>query len=519
MLRNTALKFSFYYILIFCFSVNVVNAQSDNSKKNFSHSKLDKILIHTLESDTLIWFFEDFKKTMLIDSSWQKLLANSSMFKAQEDAYKNDRFSEKIDFELDSEALKQSLEALNAKTPLDIGYHPDLENVIKFYLRRDKKTNENLLSLSKYYFPMFEEVFDRYDIPLELKYLAIVESALNPRAKSWVGATGLWQFMYQTGKIYDLHVNSYVDERMDPIKSTEAAAKYLRDLYNIFDDWNLALAAYNSGPGNVNKAIRRSGGQKNYWAIRSFLPRETSGYVPAFFAVMYIFENADLYNLKPSLGPTPYIATDTIHTKNLIKLEQVAQITKTDVEFIEFLNPSYKLNIIPKDTTRTYTLRLPYKDLGVYVANEEKVYDYAEQNIKNSKEKLPQYVKMGDRIRYRVRSGDYLGKIANKYGVRVSDIKRWNGLRNNNLRIGQRLTIYPKNANFSSASKTNNAKSTKKKKSNRIADSNATYTVKQGDTLWSISRKFENVTVQNLKKINNLRGNSLKPGMVLKISS
>ncbi len=510
-----SIKFLFTFSLLTCFTFSNLNAQQSDVSKNFSNSKLDKVLIKTLESDTLVWFFEDFKKTMIIDSSWQALLANSSMFKVQEDAIKNNSFDKKINFKLDSEALKKNLANLNAQTPLDIGYHPDLENVIKFYLKRDKGINERLLSLSTYYFPMFEEIFDKYDIPLELKYLAIVESALNPKAKSWVGATGLWQFMFQTGKIYDLHVNSYVDERMDPIKSTEAAAKYLRDLYSIFDDWNLALAAYNSGPGNVNKAIRRSGGQKNYWAIRSFLPRETSGYVPAFFAVMYIFENAELYGLKPSLGYTPYIATDTIQAKNLIKFDQVAEITNTDINFIEFLNPSYKLNIIPEDKSRKYTLRLPYKALGLYVSNEQEVYNYAQENIKKSKEKLPQYVKMGDRIRYRVRSGDYMGRIARKYGVRVSQIKRWNGLRSNNLRIGQRLTIYPRSTNFDHVAK---ASTSKKKTPQKIANSNATYTVKQGDSLWSISQKFKNVSISNLKELNNLRGNSLKPGMVLKIS-
>jgi membrane-bound lytic murein transglycosylase D len=352
-----------------------------------------------------------------------------------------------------------------------------------------------------------------YDVPLELKYLAVVECALNPKAKSPVGATGLWQFMYQTGNIYKLEVNSYVDERMDPIKSTHAAAKYLRDLYNIFDDWNLALAAYNSGPGNVNKAIRRSGGKKNYWAIRPFLPRETAGYVPSFFALMYIFEHAEQYNLKVNEYVVPYIATDTIHTKNLIKLEQVAQVTNSDVEFIEFLNPSYKLKIIPKDNKKTYTLRLPHKELGIYLASEEIVHHYVKENLKQSKEKLPEYVKVSDKVRYRVRSGDYLGRIARRYGVRVSDIKRWNGLRSNNIRVGQRLTIYPKGANFSSTS----SKSSKKMNSKPIISS--TYVVKKGDSLWSIANKFDNLSVKNLKELNNLKGNSLKPGMVLKISS
>ncbi len=498
------------------FLLIVFNSFAQSSSDSIQNAKPnnDKVIFNKIEIDSLTLLFEDFRASIEIDSLWQQLLVDKSLYKTQQDLYRTDSLSIPSQFNLDAKVLKEQLEGLNSRTPIDVGYHPDLVNVIKFYLERKPEFTQKLMRLSQYYFPMFEEVFDQYDVPLELKYLAVVESALNPQAKSPVGATGLWQFMYQTGKIYDLEVNSYVDERMDPIKSTHAAAKYLRDLHDIFDDWNLALAAYNSGPGNVNKAIRRSGGQKNYWAIRPFLPRETAGYVPSFFALMYIFEHAELYNLSLNEYVVPYMATDTIHTKNLIKLEQVAQITNSDVEFIEFLNPSYKLKIIPKDPKKTYTLRLPHKELGVYVANEEKVHHYVKENLKQSKEKLPEYVKVSDKVRYRVRSGDYLGKIANRYGVRVSDLKRWNRLRSNNIRVGQRLTIYPKSANFSS---TESSKSGSSSESKPITSS--TYKVKQGDSLWSIANKFDNLSVKSLKELNNLRGNKLKPGMVLKISS
>lgn len=507
MTRHFFAYFSAFFLITFYASAqsssdSIQNIQTDNDKVIFNKIQIDSLT-------TLL--FEDYRASIEIDEAWQQLLVDKSLYEAQKEWYTADSLSLPSNFSIDNEALKVQLENLNARTPIDIGYHPDLVNVIKFYLDRRPEFTQRLMRLSQYYFPMFEEIFDMYDVPLELKYLAIVESALNPKAKSPVGATGLWQFMYQTGKIYDLEVNSYVDDRMDPIKSTHAAAKYLRDLYKIFDDWNLALAAYNSGPGNVNKAIRRSGGQKNYWAIRPFLPRETAGYVPSYFALMYIFEHAEQYNLNYNEYVMPYIATDTIHTKNLIKLDQVARITNSDVEFIEFLNPSYKLKIIPKDPKKTYTLRLPHKELGVFVANEEKVDHYVKVNLKQSKEKLPEYVKVSDKVRYRVRSGDYLGRIARRYGVRVSDIKRWNGLRSNNIRVGQRLTIYPRGANFSSTS------SGKKTKSKPITSS--TYVVKKGDSLWSIANKFDNLSVKNLKKLNNLRGNNLKPGMVLKISS
>ncbi|RRO15977.1 LysM peptidoglycan-binding domain-containing protein [Flavobacteriaceae bacterium 14752] len=471
-----------------------------------------------MQIDTLVWYFEDFKESIVIDSAWQKLLSDQQLFKHQQDLYINEDYIETVDYELSTDTLKHRLEVLNAKTPLDISYSKDLESVIQYYLKREKQNTEKLMRLSQYYFPLFESVFDRHQIPLEIKYLALVESALNPRAKSWVGATGLWQFMYSTGKMYDLEVSSYVDERMDPVRSTEAAAKYLKHLYDIFEDWDLALAAYNSGPGNVNKAIRRSGGQKDYWSIRPYLPRETSAYVPSFLAMMYIFEYAEAHNFQPQSSPMPYLATDTIQTKNLIKLEQVAEITNTDIEFLKFLNPSYKLGIIPYETEKNYTLRLPYKAAGLFVANENEIYDYALKDIEASEETLPKYYKVSDKIRYRVRRGDYLGKIASRYGVRVSEIRRWNGMRNNRINIGDRLTIYPRKANYTQAPVKKETKA-KSEVSESTSNQPKTYIVKPGDSLWSISRKFESLSIEDLKKINNLNNSALKPGMTLKISS
>lgn len=504
-----------FLIILFLTGKPAFSQQQDRT--TLTHSKLDKVIVNELKLDSLTWYFEDYKKSMVIDSSWQNLWTNQNLFRHQQELHQNKNHFSEVDRSLDTDTLKQRLKKLDAKTPLRISYHPDLENVINYYLKSEKENTERLISLSQYYFPMFESVLDKYDIPLEIKYLAIVESALNPKAKSWVGATGLWQFMYTTGKMYDLDVSSYVDERMDPVRSTEAAAKYLRHLYDIFEDWNLALAAYNSGPGNVNKAIRRSGGKKNYWAIRPFLPRETAGYVPSFLAMNYLFEYAEEHHYQPGLPAVPFLATDTIQTKNLIKLEQVAKITNTDIEFLKFLNPSYKLGIIPFEKEKSYTIRLPYKAVGVFVANEDKIYDYVQKDIAASQEQLPQYYKTSDKIRYRVRSGDYLGKIADRYGVRVSEIRRWNGMRSNRINIGDRLTIYPRKANYthSPTRKPNNSNEVSAPKTSH----KGIYTVKPGDSLWSISRQFDGVTVNDLKKINNLKNNALKPGMTLKISS
>jgi len=407
--------------------------------------------------------------------------------------------------ELPTSLLKERLESLNAKTPFNVEYNPSLESVIKMYLKRRRGLMERMLTISQFYFPMFEQELDNYNMPLELKYLAIVESALNPKAKSRVGATGLWQFMYGTGKELDLEVSSYVDERSDPLKSTKAACEYLTKLYRIYNDWDLALAAYNSGPGNVNKAIRRSGGHTNYWNIRHNLPRETAGYVPAFLATMYFFEYAKEHNLLQKNAERPYFETDTVHVKSMLTFDQIARFTDVSVEELIVLNPSYKLNIIPVVKGKNYSLRLPTWAMGKFVTNEKTIYALAEDELKKEEKPLPQLVNAETQIRYRVRNGDYLGKIAEKHGVSVSQIKRWNGLRSSNLRVGQRLTIF---ARSNKAIVSNKPKSSQKP----IPPGTRTHTIEKGDSLWTISRKYSGISVQNLKDWNGISGKNLKLG-------
>ncbi|MEM7381778.1 MAG: LysM peptidoglycan-binding domain-containing protein [Bacteroidota bacterium] len=451
------------------------------------------------------------------DSLWMReLAANAPLFVEMYDEISNwepDSISANT---IDTEVLKARLAKLNEKTPFDISYNPSLENVIKSFLTRKRDLMERMLTASQFYFPMFEQELDNMDIPLEIKYLSIVESALNPRAKSRVGATGLWQFMYGTGRMYKLDVSSYVDERSDPIMSTKAACQYLSKLYEIFGDWDLALAAYNSGPGNVNKAIRRSGGHKNYWNIRRYLPRETAGYVPAFLATMYIFEYAEEHGLKMKNAERPYFNTDTIRIKQLITFDQISELVGISKEELKVLNPSYKLNIIPKIEGKPYYLRLPYDAMGKFVANEEAIYAHVEEELKKKESPLPQLVKAQDRIRYKVRSGDYLGKIAERYGVGVSQIKRWNGLRSNNLRVGQRLTIFPRRPYTSVAAKKSKPKTTTTA-ATAIPSGAKVHTVRKGDSLWTISRQYPGITVENLREWNGIRGNNLQPGTKLKL--
>jgi len=508
---------------LLCSTLGFSQAQPNpNKTKKVNQAKIDSILdgntvpnksinpiVDTIKSKTL----EDNKLASEYDEKWLEELYSNTLFDTIYESITDIRF-EAVDLpELPIDTLKARLHKLSAKTPFNIEYNPGLESVIKSYLKNRRSSMQRLMALSEYYFPLFEKELDNMDVPLEIKYLAIVESALKPRAKSRVGATGLWQFMYPTGKMYGLNVTSYVDERSDPIKSTVAASKYLAKLYEIFGDWDLALAAYNSGPGNVSKAIRRSGGYQNYWNLRPHLPRETAGYLPAFLATMYIFEYAEEHGFKKAASGYRYMETDTIHVKQTISLDQVSELLELPIEELQFLNPAYKLDIIPFVEGENHTLRLPRHSIGKFVTNEKDIYAYVQAEFDKREKPMPQLFEQENKITYKVRSGDYLGKVARKYGVRVSDLKKWNGLRSNNLRVGQRLTIYQRGRSTSSSSKSSSSSNT-----TSITSNTKTYKVQKGDSLWSISKKFPGVSVQNIKDWNDISGTNLKVGTTLKIS-
>ena len=418
---------------------------------------------------------------------------------------------------LTTDLLKSRLSKLNTDTPFNLEFNPALEKVINSYLRYRKKYYPALMAKARYYFPMFERYLDQFDIPLEMKYLAIVESALKPRARSRVGASGMWQFMYGTGRQFDLKVSSYVDERYNPEKATIAACKYLSQLYKIFGDWDLALAAYNSGPGNVSKAIKRSGGYKNYWNIRPFLPIETAGYIPAFYATLYIFEYADEHKIYPEVPEFFNFQTDTVRIKRTVSFDQISEVLDIDEEKLEALNPSYKLNIIPYVEGRNYAVRLPKTRIIDFLDKEKELYALADAEDQSREKPLPKYFEMDKRISYRVRSGDYLGKIAAKFGVKISQIKRWNRLKSSRLRVGQRLYIFPRKIPASRYQNKSKLKS-KTAKTTNTSKKYDIYVVKNGDSLWIIAKKFKNVSVDQIKKWNNIwSAKSLKPGTKLKI--
>lgn len=334
------------------------------------------------------------------------------------------------------------IQHLDTKTPIDLVYNPYVKQYINVYTKQRRQQMSRMMGLAAYYFPVFEEVLDQFNLPLELKYLALVESALNPKAKSWAGATGLWQFMYNTGKEYNLKVSSYVDERMDPYRATVAACEFFEKSYSVYGDWSLVLASYNSGRGNVNKAIRRSGGKRNYWQIRRFLPKETRSYVPAFIAVCYAMNYASDHKISTEKPRVLFHEVDTIEVKYQIDFEYLSSSLDVSIDELEFLNPSYKINVIPKIDGRPYHLVLPFAKMGAFVENEKEIYAHFVELETQKRKNYPKYSEQDERIVHRVKGGEYLGKIARRYGCSVKKIQQWNNLKNDNIRVGQRLILY-----------------------------------------------------------------------------
>ena len=481
-----------------------------------------------------------------IDSLWMKEMVSLDLYDDLTTDIKNINVDEKVDYELPTELLKERLKKMDEKSPFHIEYNVGLENVIKSFLKNRKRTFERLMGLSQFYFPQFEESLSSQNIPLEIKYLAVVESALNPRAVSRVGATGLWQFMYQTGKQYDLNINSYVDERSDPLKASNAAAQYMKNMYAIFGDWDLVLASYNSGPGNVAKAIRRSGGQQNYWNIRKYLPKETQGYLPAFLATMYIFEYHKEHGIKPDRAIANHFATDTVMVKNAMTFKQVSDLLDVPVAELQFLNPSYKREEVPYISGENHYLRLPINKVAVFTSNEHKIYAFVKYES-NKREKPYESMIASRNSNYtdndgtisrvkfhKVKRGDSLSEISNKYGITMSELKKWNHLRNNKAPIGRKLKIYTIEAVASRDKKVTKPDTTSVKATSTTAIASNTpktyreekivsfkdvvkyHKVKRGDNLGDISNKY-GVTVAEVKKWNKMKGSNIVPGKSLKI--
>ncbi|MDD2387141.1 MAG: transglycosylase SLT domain-containing protein [Bacteroidales bacterium] len=429
----------------------------------------------------------------------------------------------------------------NLVTPIDVAYNKNVQRYLDRYIKNGRWIAPKFLGLSHQYFPMFEEKLDSYNIPLELKYLAIIESALNPLAKSRAGATGLWQFMYKTGKGMGLEINSYIDERSDPEKSTDAACRYLKSLYETYNSWTLALAAYNAGPGTINNAIKRSGGKTNYWELYPYLPNETRNYVPGFIAIVYLFNYADEHNFKPEYIPF-YEDVDTVMVKKQLHFAQLDSVLGIDIGQTRELNPQYKLDIIPAKV-KEYPLRIRRQYISKFMELEDSIYNFMdtvffrpEKYNYTPDEKYIDYAPIATQpegtveLLYTVKSGDAVGLIASWYGVETANLRAWNGISGNMIRVGQKLKVYIPEA-LASKYKIVDSQSfdekqrtiginpdTNKPKEEPIDPNYEYYTVKSGDSPYGISLKYDGISSDDILKLNGITNpSSLRIGQKLKI--
>ncbi|MBQ7639863.1 MAG: LysM peptidoglycan-binding domain-containing protein [Bacteroidales bacterium] len=408
------------------------------------------------------------------------------------------------------------LNSINSFIPLQFNRY--VKNDIIHYTEKIPKVTARILGLAPYYLPQFEEIFDEFDMPKELKAMAVIESALNAKAVSRARAKGMWQFIYTTGRRYGLNITSFVDERFDPVTACRAAAQYLKDSYMIFGDWQLAIASYNCGTGNVNKAIRRSGGKTDFWEIYPYLPRETRGYIPAFIAALYVLQYYPEHGIVPAQVTLP-AHIDTIHVNKMLHFQQVSDNIGISMETLRELNPQYLHDIIP-GTERQYVLRLPYNYTGPFVEKEADIYSYKDSVFFNetaiTKIKETGGGETGGRIVHRVKKGETLGGIASRYRTSVANIKRWNGLRSNTIQVGQRLVIYGKKAAPKSTTTTAKPAPGGGNKTTTSGEW-VMYTVRKGDTLSAISSR-NHVSLGTLMNLNGLSKNSkIYPGMKLRI--
>ncbi len=410
--------------------------------------------------------------------------------------------------------VKERIENIESKIPLN--YNTTVKAFIDYFTVKDREYTKGVLGKMHLYFPIFEKYFEKYNIPDEIKYLSIVESGLNPVIRSRVGAVGLWQFMPETGRLYGLNIDWYFDERMDPEKSTEAACKYLRELYNYFDDWELALAAYNAGPGKVRRAIRRSGYKKNFWEIYRYLPRETRSYVPQFIAIMYVANFSEEHNFYIDEYKDYLPESDTILVSDFLYFKTFADLTGICPEDLERLNPIVRRNAIP-ETAKNFALRIPAYIKENFNLNRAYILDSARNTGKDEMEYLARN-EVGstygrDKLIHTVRSGEVLGIIAEKYKVGLSDIKSWNNLSSNMIRINQKLVIWV-NPNYYEHVN-NSTPDMVIQVTPQPIPSSKIHMVQPGDSLWKISQQYEGLSIEKIKELNNLKDNKIVPGQKL----
>jgi membrane-bound lytic murein transglycosylase D len=433
------------------------------------------------------------------------------------------------------------MQRLDVGSPINLTYNSYVRMFIDMYANKKRGTTSRVLGLAQMYFPMFEQQLDKYNVPLELKYLAIVESALNAKARSRVGAGGLWQFMYYTGKVYGLEVTSYVDDRNDPLKATVAACRHFNDLYNMYHDWLLVLAAYNSGPGNVNKAIRRSGGKMTFWEIMPYLPRETRDYVPAFIAVNYVMAYSNEHNIYPVMPKILYHETDTVAVHQPLTLGILSDKLKLNISELEFLNPTFRTGFIPATPDNPFFIRLPQKSIADFINNEPSIYAYYQlKGYDASQFKLQDntdYDYVTKKVTHKVRKGETLATIARKYDCSTSEIKKWNKLKRSSVAKGQTLKIYVQSREPAVKAKTpktvpvtgevaettdsqtqDQPVASVEKKAVTTTVKPQIHVVKKGESLGKVANKYH-VTTKNLVAWNNLKSQNVLVGQKIRVNA
>jgi membrane-bound lytic murein transglycosylase D len=424
--------------------------------------------------------------------------------------------------ELPDEVYISRLKALPCV--INLPYNHLVRSQIVYYTQRIPEKTEVILGLADFYLPRIEEILDEYDMPIELRGMAVIESALNPRAVSRARAKGMWQFMYGTAKLYGLTMNSYVDERFDPIAATHAAARHMKDLYTVFGDWGLAIAAYNCGAGNVNKAIRRSGGKRDFWDIYPYLPRETRNYLPAFVAANYVLAYYKEHHLTPKKIFMPS-HVDTFMVNKMLHLEQVSEVIGIPIDELRNFNPQYMHDIIP-GTERPYILRVPYEYTALFAEKEKEIYTYKDSLYFNpniikqvaSRGYQPQGIEGRNKVIHRVREGETLGELAEKYRVKAADLRYWNGIRGSMIRTGQKLVIYTKLKQAAPARAMALAVKSNQAQGEPTAGNVVVHVVQKGESLWSISQLYDGVTQSDLMQLNGMTDDSkLYPGDKIKV--
>jgi membrane-bound lytic murein transglycosylase D len=472
-------------------------------------------------------FVENDPVASMLDSLAQlKIFENSKFLKAGTIEYSDTINTGEIPYFPDS-VYNERITEMSLQSPFEYVYNADVRRFIDLYAFKKRGLTARILGLSQIYFPLFEEQLDKYNMPLELKYLAVIESALNPIANSRAGAKGLWQFMYGTGKVYGLRISSYTDDRFDPVKSTIAACQHLNDLYDIYGNWSLVLAAYNSGAGNVNKAIRRAGGAKNFWVIQRYLPRETRSYIPAFIAASYVMTYASEHRIYPVDPGIFFYEIDTVTVRNPLTFEQISEMLRIPYDEIQFLNPEFKRGVIPATPEMPYKLRLRRNHIGDFINNEAALYAYkTKAGIQKDSLMLMALRNNRETIEYRVKNGETMAGIAKKFHMSISELKSLNNLKRSYVRPRQNLLVYtvtttskfPENITTAKSPGGNSDPENGGKALPAPSSGTMIYTVKQGECMALIAQRH-GCTVQNIMSWNNLKTQNLLIGQKLKILS